>query len=291
VRSVCSAAMTIIDLAERTDPGPGGRGSGKRLLYEEVIALVDRLVVDGNLAPGDLLPTQAELARAAGVSLITVRRALDELERAGRVRRHQGVGTFLARPRIVSEPGRAGGLLGTLEQQQPPPRIGTKVLALERGRPSADLARVLGLRRGAQVWRLHRQRLIAGQPRILETAHIPVALAPDLDAYAESLTGSLYSLLRERYGIEDAAEEQYLAVVAPTAEEARLLQLTKRSLVARLRGLSLDNSGVAFDSFEQVYPASDFIFCISEGGTRRLVEQPELSQWDVDVSAPKARRR
>src|SRR5277367_1917738 len=84
-----------------------------------MIEFVERLVTDGNLAPGDMLPTQAELAAAAGVSLITVRRALEELERAGRVRRHQGVGTFLARPRIISEPGRSGGL-------PPPPRRGTR---------------------------------------------------------------------------------------------------------------------------------------------------------------------
>jgi DNA-binding GntR family transcriptional regulator len=276
--------MTIIDLAERSAGARGTRAPGKRLLYEEVIALIDRLVVERNLDAGDLLPTQAELAAAAGVSLITVRRALDEMERAGRVRRHQGVGTFLARPRIVSEPGRTGGLLGTLARQQPAPRIGTKVLALEQGRPSADLARVLGLRRNAKVWRLHRQRLISGQPCILETAHIPVALAPDLDSRRDGLTGSLYSLLHDEYGIEDAAEEQYLALAAPTAAEARLLRLTKRSLVARLRGLSLDASGVAFDCFEQVYAASDFIFCISEGGSRRLVQQPELADWEVQVS-------
>src|SRR2546430_5650049 len=61
-----------------------------------------------------MLPTHAELAELTGVSLITVRRALDELERAGKVRRHQGLGTFLARPRIVTEPTRAGSLLGTL---------------------------------------------------------------------------------------------------------------------------------------------------------------------------------
>ena len=65
------------------------------------MAYVEQLVAERGLVPGDLLPTYAELAASVGVSLITVRRALDELERAGRVRRHQGLGTFLARPRIL----------------------------------------------------------------------------------------------------------------------------------------------------------------------------------------------
>src|SRR5215469_11940343 len=61
------------------------------LLYERVVALVERLIADRGMAPGDRLPSYGELAELAGVSLITVRRALDELERAGRVRRHQGL--------------------------------------------------------------------------------------------------------------------------------------------------------------------------------------------------------
>src|SRR5215471_13102202 len=91
---------------------PGKAGSG--LLYEQVVDYVEQLVAERGLVPGDLLPTYAELAASVGVSLITVRGALDELERAGKVRRHQGLGTFLARPRIVTEPARTGSLLGTL---------------------------------------------------------------------------------------------------------------------------------------------------------------------------------
>jgi len=76
-------------------PGPPGR-AGSGLLYEQVVSYIEQLVAERGLAPGDMLPTHAELAELTGVSLITVRRALDELERAGKVRRHQGLGTFLA---------------------------------------------------------------------------------------------------------------------------------------------------------------------------------------------------
>ena len=68
---------------ERGRPGSG-------LLYQQVVSYIEQLVSERGLAPGDMLPTHAELAELTGVSLITVRRALDELERAGKVRRHQG---------------------------------------------------------------------------------------------------------------------------------------------------------------------------------------------------------
>src|ERR1700723_1311611 len=115
----------VLDLGGSRPARPAaapGRGSG--LLYERVVAYVEDLVTERGLVPGDLLPTYADLAASVGVSLITVRRALDELERAGKVRRHQGLGTFLARPRIIADPGRAGSLLGTLDQDEARPPAG-----------------------------------------------------------------------------------------------------------------------------------------------------------------------
>jgi GntR family transcriptional regulator len=273
------------DAREHTPLAPVPDIPRKRLRYEEMIAFIERLVAESNLVPGDLLPTQAELAEAAGVSLITVRRALEELERAGRVRRHQGVGTFLARPRIVSAPGTAGGLLGTLRQAgdetEPSPRIGTRLLSLGRGVPSASLRGVLQLGDGAEVWEIKRQRLVNGEPKILETAVIPVALAPSLDRFADGLTGSLYELLVRQYGLEDQAEEQYLEVTAADDEERRLLRLPSKSQVVRLRGLSTDQRGVPFDCFTQVYPALEFGFYISGGTSRGLFGKPVQEGWNV----------
>src|SRR5277367_3723642 len=243
-----------------------------------MIEFVERLVTDGNLAPGDMLPTQAELAAAAGVSLITVRRALEELERAGRVRRHQGVGTFLARPRIISEPGRSGGLLDTLRRAHDAgdagsggePRVGNRLLSLGQGLPSVSLRAALQLADGAPVWEIRRQRMVNGEPKVYETAVIPVALAPGLDRYRAELNGSLYELLAERYGLEDQAEEQYLEVAAADDDERRLLRLPSKAQVVRLRGLSTDQNGTPFDCFTQVYPALEFGFYISGGTSRGL---------------------
>src|SRR6266700_7811892 len=159
----------------------GGRRPGTVLLYERVVEHVERLISEGGLVPGDLLPSYTELADQAGVSLITVRRALDEMERAGKVRRHQGLGTFVARPRIVTEPARAGSLLGTLRQGEtgpPADSIDTRIVEMRRGLPSPDVAGALRIGPDAPVWLLRRQRLIDAQPAVVETSIIPVTLAP-----------------------------------------------------------------------------------------------------------------
>jgi DNA-binding GntR family transcriptional regulator len=299
-------------LALATHPAAQAPGipARKRLRYEEMIEFVERLVAEGNLAPGDMLPTQAELAAAAGVSLITVRRALEELERAGRVRRHQGVGTFLARPRIISEPGRSGGLLDTLrrahdagdaepggagregqgregqgeEPRSGEPRVGNRLLSLGQGLPSVSLRAALQLADGAPVWEIRRQRMVNGEPKVYETAVIPVALALGLDRYRAELNGSLYELLAERYGLEDQAEEQYLEVAAADDDERRLLRLPSKSQVVRLRGLSTDQNGTPFDCFTQVYPALEFGFYISGGTSRGLFRTTSWDGWGVTAA-------
>ena len=261
---------------------PGRSGPG--LLYEQVVAYVERLVSERGMVAGDLLPTYAELAERVGVSLITVRRALDELERAGKVRRHQGLGTFLARPRIVTEPTRAGSLLATLaegEAERPAGSLDTRILQIRRGLPSADVARALQIRADSQVWQLRRQRMIDGRPAVVETSIIPTSLAPELDRLVSREGGSLYDLLGREYGLEDEYEEQYLEVIMPTQEERRLLSIPARTQVVRIRGLSMDKAGTPFDCFEQLYPAAEFAFAISGSTSRHLFPTPGFQDWDV----------
>ena len=168
------------------------------LRYQRVIDLVEELIAARELQPGSLLPTQQELARMAGVSLITVRRALQELERTGRVTGHQGVGTFVARPRIVTDPAHSGGLLSTFDRQAVPRDVATRVLGLRAAAPRPTVAQTLRLRDDARVWQLERLRLLDGAPRVIEEALIPQSLAPELDARRAELTGSLYELLGAR---------------------------------------------------------------------------------------------
>jgi GntR family transcriptional regulator len=65
-------------------------------LYQQIIDAIKREVAAGRLAPGSALPSFRVLAEQLLVSLITVKRAYEELEREGIIHRHQGLGTFVA---------------------------------------------------------------------------------------------------------------------------------------------------------------------------------------------------
>ncbi len=65
-------------------------------LYQQIVDGIRREVSAGRLAPGSALPSFRALAETLLVSLITVKRAYDELEREGVIYRRQGLGTFVA---------------------------------------------------------------------------------------------------------------------------------------------------------------------------------------------------
>ena len=65
-------------------------------LYEQIIAGFKKEISSGRLQPGSPLPSFRTLAEELLVSVITVKRAYEELEREGIIFRKQGLGTFVA---------------------------------------------------------------------------------------------------------------------------------------------------------------------------------------------------
>jgi len=65
-------------------------------LYQQIVEGLKREVSEGRLQPGQLLPSFRSLAEQLLVSVITVKRAYEELEREGIIYRRQGLGTFVA---------------------------------------------------------------------------------------------------------------------------------------------------------------------------------------------------
>jgi GntR family transcriptional regulator len=65
-------------------------------LYQQIVDGITREISEGRLAPGTPLPSFRVLAEQLLVSLITVKRAYEDLEREGIIYRRQGLGTFVS---------------------------------------------------------------------------------------------------------------------------------------------------------------------------------------------------
>src|SRR5919202_122838 len=166
----------------------------------------------GRFGPGDRLPPERELAARAGVSRMTLRQALDSLERRGLLERRVGRdgGTFVAEPKLelaglsaLSDQLRGLGL-----------EAGARVLSVEE-RPSTPAESVLGAPLHARV----RGWLANGEPVALERTVLSAAAYPGL--LDEPLEGSLYELIRSRYDEVPVRAVERLEPALATKEDAR----------------------------------------------------------------------
>src|SRR3954470_5170117 len=71
--------------------------AGPGTLYQQIVDGLKREVSEGRLRPGTPLPSFRQLAEDLLVSVITVKRAYEELEREGIIFRRQGLGTFVSK--------------------------------------------------------------------------------------------------------------------------------------------------------------------------------------------------
>lgn len=83
----------------------------RRLLYEQIVDYIYRLIDEGSLTVGSMLPSENELVQMFDVSKITAQRAMLELEKDGLIERIRGKGTFLKRLKPQSEMARVPNVI------------------------------------------------------------------------------------------------------------------------------------------------------------------------------------
>ncbi|TDE32459.1 GntR family transcriptional regulator [Nonomuraea mesophila] len=176
-------------------------------------------ISSGELMPGDRLPGERELAGRLGVSRMTLRQALATLERDGVLVRVPGRagGAFVAEPRIECD---LTGLTGFTEQiRRAHLRAEARILVAETVPATVAVARALRVAPGSPVHEVARVRSAGRSPVALERSCFP-----DLPGLLDQdLTGSLYTLLAERYDLAPrTAVERLDPVIARPAEAADL---------------------------------------------------------------------
>ena len=191
---------------------------GYRPLYRQVRELLVRRLAEGVWQPGQVLPSEGQLAAELGVSQGTVRKALDALTAERLLVRRQGRGTFVAEhdeQRILFHFFKLMPDAGT------PSFPESRILAVRTATADADERERLGLGPGAGVVRIRRLRALGGLLAIVEDIALPEALFPDLAGL--ELPNNLYGLYAARFGITIGRARERLKAVALDAERAGLL--------------------------------------------------------------------
>ena len=175
--------------------------------------------------PGDKIPNEFELCREYGVSRITVRQALAELEKEGRLIRRQGKGTFVAIPRIEQNLASFYSLSEEFKKRGYSPS--NKVLDFCLKAPPADIAEKLGLKGETdRAIYLRRLRFADEMPMAVEFTYLPADLFPGLTK-TQLEHKALYDIMREDYGVIPVAAEESIGAVEIGDMEAAFFKTEK----------------------------------------------------------------
>ena len=193
-------------------------------LYQQIKVLILKSLQTGEWKPGELIPSEMELAVRFRVSQGTVRKAIDELAAENLVMRRQGKGTFVATHAEQQVQYRFLRLMpnsGDLRSEGPAER---QIIDCKRLRAPADIARSLALRAGDAVLQLRRVLAFQGAPTILEDVWLPGGPFKGLTAERlASYRGPMYVLFETEFGVRMVRAEEKIRAVAADAASAELL--------------------------------------------------------------------
>jgi len=188
--------------------------------YHQIAQHLRRRIGAGDFAPGERLANQRGLAREFGVTLMTLRQALELLERDGLITRRHGLGTFVASPSVDYDILHLNTFAGDLLAQGE--RVATRFLRSHFAAADRWVARELRLGRGARAFVLERLRLVDGHPMSFQASYLPASIGEDVAKLDLAVT-PLRHALAFKLGLEITAAQETVSAVHLDARAAREL--------------------------------------------------------------------
>nr|WP_229418763.1 GntR family transcriptional regulator [Pseudoduganella flava] len=192
-------------------------------LYQQIKALITQSLQSGEWKPGEMIPSEVELANRYKVSQGTVRKAIDELAAENLVMRRQGKGTFVS----THHEARAHIRFLRLRPDEGQPHYPeSRFLEVKRLRAPADVARLLDLKSGDATVYIKRVQSFDGVPTIVEELWLPGLLFKGLTAERLSeYKGPMYGLFESEFGTRMIRADEKVRAVLAGEEDAALLHV------------------------------------------------------------------
>lgn len=206
-------------------------------LYRSTKMKLTDAMASGEFPPGSALPAERLLAERFGISIGTLRKAVDELVSEGSLVRQQGRGTFVAshdRSRLLYR------FFHIARHDQPKVFPEVEFVAFARAEASAEEAKRLELVERDPVFRIRNRLLLDGRPVIIDDLSISAQRFPRMtENRIRERSSTIYRLYQEAYAITVIrASERVRAVPAP-ADVAELLQLGTGSPLLEVRRVAM----------------------------------------------------
>ena len=202
-------------------------------LYQQVKGSILSSLSAGEWKQGEAIPPEKALAERFGVSIGTLRKAIDELVLENILVRHQGRGTFVA---IHSQNQYFFKFFRIVRKDGIKAYPTTQLLRFRRVRASSEVRQQLSLHEGAYVFEFVNLLSLHDDKVIVDTICVPELLFTGLtrDHLAER-PSTLYSFYQQRFGINVIGTSERVRIAKADEDHAGWLGLEAEAPLLELR--------------------------------------------------------
>jgi len=213
-----------------------------RPLYEQLKQMIVSDIVSGKYKHGERLPGEKNLVETHGISRITVRRALAELEADGYLATQQGKGTFV---NYTKDESRLMSFATISDNTSDVSLLSRHIISKEEMEADSNIARYLQVSEGTKLIRLCRVMSENGKPYMIDTAYFPKERFPGIyDKLVEDV--STFDVLKRDYGVEFTKAVKAMGVIRAGVRESQLLQCIPGDPLFSISKVIYDRADVPF---------------------------------------------
>lgn len=236
-------------------------GSGIVPLYVQLMDTIEEKIATGEFKPGERLPSEMEMAKKYGVSIITVRNAVKGLVEKGLVDRKQGKGTFVAKPKYMRNMRKLQSFSDMCEQMGVVP--GGQMLENRLVEANEKIASRLNINKGDQVVFISRIRYADNEPVAIENNYFPIKYSFLLGETFDNC--SLFKFIAEHTDNVLTASEKRIELCRATAKEAQLLNMSRGDFLLCVKSTAFDKMNEPMYVGTQIINGERFSLYVYEG--------------------------
>ena len=224
-------------------------------LYVQLSTILKGKIVSGEYAPGSFLPTENDLSASFGVSRVTVRNALDLLEKQNLVVKKKGSGTYI-KPPLIDQP-----LNTVVYFDQDMLRLGKKAetTMLRNVLVTSDpyISEALGIPENTKMNCIVRLRFADGGPLCMEMAYLIHDKCPGV-LNMDFSKNSLRKYLESEYDIRWNTASQRIYAISASPEIAPLLNLKRGDPILYIERVSYDQHNAPLEYLMAYYRGDSY---------------------------------
>jgi GntR family transcriptional regulator len=221
-------------------------------MHTQIREIIRGRILDGTYLAHSQMPSESQMIESFGVSRITIRQALGDLQKEGLIFKVPGKGSFVAKPKAFQNLSR---LQGFGEAMTPSGyETYSQVLSARQVAASQAVARQLHLPIGTAVFEIQRLRYLNREPISVDQSYFPVALGERL-VQEDLATRDVFVILENDFGLHLTHADVQIEAISADEFLARQLRIDEASPLLRIERLTYADAQPV--DFEYLYYRGD----------------------------------